>query len=535
MSIPRSVAEILSEHVTLELEGIDRMYLNVYVPQLQREAGVASFFRFHRGHRFASSVLMDPISKEFVQKLDAYATQNGIPVVPFRKNERKDKVAARYLSEFMGNEAVLFIGKAQEKAKVLRTERRRNPKTGATYPWLVRSTAMVNQFYVYAVDRDFGPFFLKFCSYFPYNAKLCINGHEWLKQQLDMRGIAYEALDNGILSCEDPKRAQALCEMLSADKIDALLRKWLHRLPHPFTREDRAAGYRYDISILQAEFSLTQVLDRPVTGRAFFEEVIRENLDLGRPSQVQLIFDRRVTKRTPGRFRTRVITEGVIPSLHIDYKSSRSKQYHKEGRALRTETTINNTRDFGIGKHLRNLPALRNIGFQANRRLLDVQTVSHDCAIGEDAFDQVVRPIEVDGQRATALRFGDARTQALLNALVLFSVHTQGFTNAQLRTHLATLQGIDPEHYGAGRMSYDLRRLRLHGLIERISNTNRYQLTDQGLKVAMFFSRTYLRLLRPGLAEISQPLPPAGSVLRTAFDRLHSLIDQRCEDLKLAA
>ncbi len=535
MSIPRSVAEILSEHVTLELEGIDRMYLNVYVPRLQREAGVAGFFRFHRGHRFASSVLMDPISKAFVHKLEAFATQHAIPVMAFRKGERKDDVAARYLSAFKADEGVLFIGKAQEKTPVFRTERRRNSKTGATYPWLVRSTAMVNQFYVYAVDRDFGPFFLKFCSYFPYNAKLCINGHEWLKRQLALRDIEYEALDNGILSCEEPKRAQALCERLSAEKIDALLRKWLRRLPHPFTAADRRAGYRYDISVLQAEFSLTQVLDRPVTGRAFFEEVIRENLDIGRPNQAQLIFERRINRRTPGRFRTRVITEGVIPSLHVDYKSSRIKQYHKEGRALRTETTINNTRDFGIGKLLRNLPALRTIGFQANRRLLDVQTVSHDCAIGEDAFDQVVRPIEVDGQRATALRFGDARTQALLNALVLFGVQTQGFNNAQLRIHLATLLGENPESYSAGRMSYDLRRLRLHGLIQRIPKTNRYQLTTQGLKVAMFFSRTYARLLRPGLAEITDPVAPACSPLRTAFDRLQSTIDQRCEDLKLAA
>ncbi len=394
---------------------------------------------------------------------------------------------------------------------------------------------MVNQFYVYAVDRDFGPFFLKFCSYFPYNAKLCINGHEWLKRQLELRGIGCEGLDNGILSCEEPKRAQKLCEGLSAEKIDALLRKWLRRLPHPFTAADRLAGYRYDLSILQAEFSLTQVLDRPVTGRAFFEEVICENLDIGRPSQAQLIFERRVNRRTPGQFRTRVITEGVIPSLHVDYKSSRIKQYHKEGRALRTETTINNTRDFGIGKNVRNLPALRSIGFQANRRLLDVQTVSHDCAIGEDAFDQVVRPIEVDGQRATALRFGDARTQALLNALVLFSVRTRGFNNAQLRAHLASLLGLDPADYSAGRMSYDLRRLRLHGLIERIPQTNRYQLATQGLKVAMFFSRTYARLLRPGLAEITDPLVPAGSTLRSAFNRLHSAIDQRCEDLKPAA
>ena len=171
------------------------------------------------------------------------------------------------------------------------------------------------------MDRDFGPFFLKFCTYFPYNAKLCLNGHEWLKRQLTHRGIGFEALDNGLLSCDDPECAQALSDALSAEKIDALLRKWLHRLPHPYSPADRKAGYRYDISILQAEFSLTQVLDRPAAARLFFEEIIRENLDVGRPSQVQLIFGRRVNRRTPGRFRTRVLTEGVIASLHVDYKS----------------------------------------------------------------------------------------------------------------------------------------------------------------------------------------------------------------------
>ena len=165
-------------------------------------------------------------------------------------------------------------------------------------------------------------------------------------------------------------------------EIDALLRKWLAILPHPFTVADRAAGYRYDLSVLQAEFSLTQMLDKPVSGRLFFEQVIRDNLDIGRPDQVSLIFDRRLVRRgphaTPGRFRTRVITAGVTPSLHVDYKHTVIKQYHKEGRALRTETTINDTRDFGVGKRLTNLPALREIGFSANRRLLGVQQLGHD-------------------------------------------------------------------------------------------------------------------------------------------------------------
>src|SRR3954449_12794635 len=515
--------------MSLEVEGIDRMYLNVYVPQLQREVGVASFFRYHRGYQFVSSALMDPISKSFVAAMDAFARQEQVPVVQFRKGERKDEIAAEHLSRFTKTEGVLFIGKAQEKTPVFRTERRRSENTGATYPWLVRSTAMVNQFYVYCVDRDFGLFFLKFSTYFPYNAKLCLNGHEYAKRQLMQKGIGFEALDNGVLHCDDPKRLQAICDGLKAEKIDALLRKWLRKLPHPFAAADRQAGYRYQISILPAEFSLTPVLDRPVTGRVFFEEVIRENLDIGRPSQVQLIFDRRVSRTTPGKFRTRVITEGVAPSLHVDYKNTRIKQYHKEGRALRTETTINNTRDFGIGKLLKNLSALRQVGFQANRRLLDVQKISHDCSIGEDAFDGVVHPAEVEGQRAAALRFGDKRVQALFAVLVVFSLQLRGFTNSEMRVLLAQLLGVDPANYPGGKLTYDLRRLRLHGIIERIPHSHRYQLTADGLRLALFFSRTYARLLRPKLAQIMPQAPPQASPLRVAFDRLNSEIDACCE------
>ncbi|MBI3370853.1 MAG: hypothetical protein HY017_03715 [Betaproteobacteria bacterium] len=226
----------------------------------------------------ASSALMDPISKAFVAGIDEFAKRQDAPVVAFRKGERKDNVAAEHLKNFGKPEGVLFIGRAQEKTPVFRTEKRLNPKTGKRYPWLVRSTAMVNHFYFYCVDEDFGPFFLKFATYFPYSAKLCINGNEYLKRQLSKEGIAHEPLDNGVRTCADPKRAQAICDKLSAHKIDALLRKWLARLPHPFTPRDRAAGYRYDLSVIQAEFSLTQVLDRPVTGRAFFEEVIREKI-----------------------------------------------------------------------------------------------------------------------------------------------------------------------------------------------------------------------------------------------------------------
>jgi hypothetical protein len=534
MTIPRSVADVLSDHVTLEIECIDRMYLNLYVPKLQYESGIVGFFRGHLGYTFASSALMDPMTKDFVKSIERFCDAEGVDLFTFEKGQRKDDIAHEYLECFEGSEGVLFVGKAQEKTTTFRTEKRTNPYTGRPYPWIVRATAMVNQYYFYCLDADFGPFFIKFSSYFPYNAKLCINGNEWAKCQAAHADIAFEPLDNGFASCEDPARLQRICDRLGDKKIDALVRKWFARLPHPFSAKDRRAGYRYDISILQAEFSLTQVLDRPLSGRVFFEEVIRDNLDLGRPDQVSLIFERRVNRRTPGRFRTRVITQGVTPSLHVDYKHTKIKQYHKEGQALRTETTINDTRDFGVGRRLHNLPALRGIGYQANRRLLDVQRTSADCHIGEDAFAQVCAPVVIDGGRGPALRFGDPRVQALLSVLVVFRLLPDGFSNKELRAHLAPLIGLASGTLTAGRMTYDLRRLRLHGLIERIPHTNRYQVTLFGMQVAMFFTRTHNRLLRTGLSEICDPVP-MDTPLRRQFDKLEGVISDMVEEVGLAA
>lgn len=453
---PQSVAEVLRDHVVLELEGIDRMYLNVYVPVLQAVEGVLKFIRIHRGHSVASTAMVEPITRRFVESIERYVRDNDIPMITFEKGQRKDDIANQRRASFTQEEGVVFVGKAQEKCTVYRTEKRRNPRTHKTYAWIVKSTALVNHYYFYCLDRNFGPFFLKFCSYFPYNAKLCLNGHEYVKRQLELRQIEYQALDNGVLACADPKRLQALCNGLSGEKIESLLRKWLRLLPHPFAAEDRQAGYRYQLSILQLELSLTQVLDRPVSGRIFFEEVIRENLDIGRPKQVQLIFERWVTRSTPGPFRTRVITDGVIPSLHLDYKGTRIKQYHKEGRALRTETTINNTRDFYIGKSLRNLPALRQIGFQANRRLLQVERISHDCLLSEETFQKLNRPIQIESQRASALRFADPQVQALWSALLPFQLLPAGFSNRNFRESLAPLLGQQPAELTQGRMTYHL-------------------------------------------------------------------------------
>lgn len=538
MTVARSAGDVLSDHVEFEVECIDRMFLNVWVPRLAYGAGVQGFFVGHRGHHYASTALMDPMTKAFVAAIHGFVAARGLELVSFGK-ERKDDVAQQFLARFTGTEGVLFVGRAQEKALVWRTQRRYS-RDGSSYAWLVRSTAFVNHFYIHCLDEDFGPFFIKFCTYFPYTAKLCINGNEWAKRQTAKAGIGFTALDNGFAAVDDVNRLQAICDSLGPTQIEALLRKWLAILPNPFNDEDEDAGYRYELSILQAEFSLTHMLDAPASGRIFFEQVIRDNLDIGRPDHVGLIFDRRILagrkRQTPGRFRTRVITDGVVPSLHVDYKNTKIKQYYKQGRALRTETTINNSYDFGVTKRLTSLPKLRQLGFCANRRLLGVQTISHDPIRGAKAFTDLTAPIITDsGTRIPGLRFGDNRVHALLQALLIHRLLPHGFTNRELRTLTAPLLNKQFEDITAGQMTYDLRRLRAHGLIERISHSRRYRVTDTGLQHALLFTHAHDHLLRTGLALTSDPSPPQPTALRKAARAYQIAFDDLTHQAGLAA
>jgi hypothetical protein len=546
MTLPRSAADVLAGHVLFEIEAIDRMYLNLYQPRLQHGAGIAAFFVGHRGNRFASSGLMAPMTAAFTANIGHFAAARGLDLVRFAKGQRKDEVTAGYLRRAQTDDRglvpaqVLYVGVAQEKQKVFRTVKRRNPVTGAAYPWLVPASAVVNQYYFYCVDEEFGPVCVKFSGYFPYTGRLILNGNEYAQRQAAKAGIGFTPLDNAFAAVEDVAAVQRICDGLDEGKITALAARLLAMLPHPFTADDTAAGYRYELSVLQAEFSVTQALDAPVNGRIFFDQLIRDNLDIGRPDRVSLIFDRKIVAKgkraTPGRFRTRVITDGVTPSLHIDYKNSKIKQYHKLGKALRTETTINDTKDFGVAKGLSHLPELKEIGFTASRRLLDVQRISHDPAEGAAALAALARPvISPAGTRTAGMPITSPRVQALLAALCAFRLLPNGFTHRDLRTCLAPLLGLTAEAMTSGQITYDLRRLRIHGLICRIPRSFRYQVTAAGIRQALFLTRLTQRFLTPGLAELTDPSPPVPSRLRAAARAYEASLDDLARQAGLAA
>jgi hypothetical protein len=529
-----NVHELIRDHVTLSIRCLDRLYLHAYMPKLQTSGGLCYFLRDHLGHPIPSPALFTPMHDRLIAAIKTFATTQDVPLIAFERGQRKDDVVAEHRARRPMSDGVVVIGVAQEKMRAFKAQKRCGPGKAVSFDFSRQSVA-VNHYYFYVQDPDWGPAFLKLGTYLPYPIKLCLNGHEWVKQQLRRAGVAFDSLDNGFLACADPIRLQTMCDRLGPADVQAFFDRWAARLPSPLTARDRAAGYTHRLALQQVEVSLTQVFARPVQGRHFFEAVIRENLDLGRPDRVGLLFPLRLTKATPPPawgYRTRVITDGVEPSLHIEYKSSHVKQYFKEQRALRTETTINNPKDFYVAKAVANVSHLRDLGDQVNRKLLEVERVSHQCVLTQDALDRLQQPTVEAGQRASALRFADPRVMALCQAITGFAHLPRGFHNRDLRPPIEALLG---RPYSATQMTYDLRRLRLKGLIHRIPKTHRYTATSYGLKVAFFYAKLYLRILRPewaALLPVDDQLPRP---LRAALDQLEAQIRRIHQEAALAA
>ena len=533
-------ASLLGKHVTLKCRSLDRMFYQAYVPKLQSVGQVCIFLRWQRKFKIPSSAAFGKIGEAFVKAIHDFAEENGIPMVRFEKGENKEEKARPYIEAAAkeGKDRVVLIGIAQEKASAWRSWKAKGQEK-AKHPHMEwgRQMAYVNHFYFYLWDSDFGGAFWKTNSYAPYPIWIYLNGHEWAKRQLEKKGIGYVALDNGFRSCEKPEELERVCGKLGPGAVKSFFWKWLWRLPSPFTQRDFKAGYVYELAFRQFEISDTVVFDRPQAGRMWFESVIRDHLDVGRPHQVALIFDRKVSRRTPGTFRTRVLQKGVDPILTCYYKSSRIKQYFKEGRALRTETVICDTHDFGIGRRVcaKNWYALRAVGESANRRLCDAEASDAKPAPDVVTFQKVTRPSTTDdGQYAPGLRFGEPRVMAVLASLVGFCHVVAGFTNRQLVELVSLLLNLS---YTSRQATYDLRRLRRKGLITRIPHSRRYQLTDLGRRVAVLFTKTHGRVLAPGLTALDLALPDDAprSHLATAWRRLDEALNQFIDTQLLAA
>ncbi len=527
-----TVNDVLDGHTVLDLSCLDRLYLSGFVQRLQTPGGVVYFLHEHRGMPIASPAVFDQIGSRFRDGMRRFAETNHIPLVRFRRDDRKVEVMRPYLDRAArtGRSQVAAIGVAQEFQVVWTARKRDTDPTKPPQFSFTKQQRRVTVFYVYVWDDDFGPAFIKICSYFPYPIKVWVNGHEWAKRQATKAGIGFTELSNGFALADDPAALQTICDRLGPGPIRVFFERWTSRLPLPLSAADRDGGFWWDLTMRQVETSRTIVFDAPRNARSFFEALVADNLDLGRPESVEIIFKRDPRgRKADGTFKTAIDrhTEGV--TINVFYKHSRAKQYLKDGRALRIETVINDAYDLGCQRLLPNLDDLQAKARAINQRLLDTERVGQGTVLASPAFARIAQStVTDDGRRAPALRFGDPRVQALAGALANMLFAVTDITNKRLRALMAGLLGMP---YSMNQASYDLARLRLNGLITRIPGHNQYTLTPDGIQFAVFYTKVHDRVLRPLLATRTPPHAPPE--LRAALQAIDRAVSQRLTHARL--
>lgn len=509
----------------------DRILLNAVIPVLQSPASIVWFLREQRGVPLLSSAYFRSVSTEYHQWVQALAEQWSVPIVTPPKGVRREEWVEPFYRRRRGEPGVAVILKSRENARVAAARATRG------MPHIEMSSRFVWQYYFYLLDTDWGRMFLRICPYFPFNARVCVNGHEWLAVRLRAEGIGFRQYGNAFLTCSDPLRLQALSDSLAPHHLWNSVLRWLAILVPFFTdRERRGGSWGHRLFVSQVEYCTNLVFHRRASLDAVMERLLDLNRTIGRPDSLSLIFGKRITKRTVSGLKTQITDHGFAqPAIRSHYKRGSIKQYVRDHLLLRTEVTSYHTPDLGVNKSIEHLPRLRQVMRPINERYLEVQQDVLETYVDRGHLRQLREPtVSCGGRRTPGLKQDDPRLLALMQALVRFAPLASGglFRTSDLHETAAAAQGQTTDGYTLSKLRYDLGKLRAKGLVQKVAGTQNYRLTPEGYRVCVLFLKLFHKVTAPLTSATLQPLPSTVPLpTPSPLDQLYAAVDRALNDL----
>jgi len=500
----------------------DRILFNAHVPGFQRPGTVAWFLR-HRGEiEVVTPTFLRNISSTYHEWVADTASRAGIPIVEPPKDVRREEWVEPFYRNLAQRPGTAVILKCREPARVAISLPARGHFIDLTWRF-------VNLYYFYLNDPECGRMFLRLCPYFPFNGQVCLNGHRWLAKQMDREGIAYCQKDNSFLACAAPQRLQQLADDFAPEHclqaLDRALADWLSF----FTPTERQQGFRHHLYVSQVEYCHNLIFRKPV--HRLFDRLLDANRSIGRPDKLAIIFGRPQVHPDTRTGQTVVkITPLHTQVLSSRFRSTSLKQYVKENVLLRTEGASYQLQDLSVAKNIQNLPKIREILATSNERYLQVQQDVLLTHVDRGQLEKLRQPtISPSGRRTPGLRWDDPRLLALFQALTCF-VHLVGKGFFRTAALLGNVQrALDRPHYTLSQLRYDLGKLRAKGFVQRVPQTQLYQLTSEGYRVAILCCKLYHRLYAPLLQGIHDPFADDNLVpysRQSKLDRLYAAVDR---------
>jgi hypothetical protein len=448
---------------------------------------------------------------------------------------RRDDFVTPYFNRAKPDQVVVIL-KAREPARILVSIGNKQSK-GYHLEFKRR---WVDQYNFYVNDRHWGRLFVRVCPYFPFSARVCLNQHHWLANRLLQEGIKFKQCSNAFISCANPKMLQEMADSLEARDIISCAQKWLASFTPFFKEKERKqAGCQHRLFFSQVEYCDNLIFKRRAAiDRLINERLLDANRTIGQPDKLTIIFGRKVTKQHSGKLQT-VIEDLKLPNpvIRSHYKNGFIKQYVRDGRLLRTEPASNNVKDYGVGKAVENLPALRTRLKAITQKYLDVQQDILETFIDRGEISELTQPTTTEGgKRIPGLKLDNPRQLAVMQALVRFShLAAQGtFTTRDLYPLVLEASGCSASEYKLGSLRYDLSKLRAKGLVEKLSRSRRYRLLPKGYRLSVVFLKLFEKIYAPLTAGLIHPLAADKRLpdeRRTRLDRLYVAVVQALDSL----
>jgi hypothetical protein len=508
------------------------MLLNAVVQPMQQPAMIVGFLDKCRHVPSITRAYFRQVSEDYHRFVAELASAQRVQIVEPPKRVRREDWVEPFYKSFGRRFGIVVILKSRENARV-----------AVSYPTpsggnrIEVCTRFVWQYYFYVRDQQWGRMFLRTCPYFPFNARVCVNQHEWLARQLEREGISFRKAANAFLTCSDPERLQQLADDLSPADLDSSVQRWLHQLV-PFYARNRTSDYVYRLFDSQIEYCTNLVFARRAALDHMAERLLDLNRCIGRPDKLSTVFGYRITKSYRGGLKTQIADHHLgNPVIRSEYKDSSIKQYVRDHLLLRTEVTSYNTNDLGVGKSVRNLPQLRSVMCGINDRYLAIQQDVLETYVDRGQLARLREPtITASGRRTPGLKLDDPRLLAVMQALTCFAhVARDGrFRTRDLHQRVAESLGLATDTYRLAQLRYDLAKLRAKGLVLKVPKTQTYRLTAPGFRICVLFLKLAHRVYAPFSAATLQPFNNDAVVpadRRAQLDLLYAGVDRALDSL----
>ncbi|GAC1459118.1 MAG: hypothetical protein PVSMB4_18510 [Ktedonobacterales bacterium] len=539
--------ELLGPAVQFFYTCWDRIVLNGYLERLQRPENLIYFFHDVVGITCIEPAVLEQRTNAYKAWVRRVTDEWDIPVVPAPpKPVRNEDFVQPFYRRLKGEPGIACVLTSMEQSRtfVSYTPRWTTPSGDANYRFIKACRKRFLHYYWYLLDPVMGPMSLRVASYFPFNITLYFNGHSFAAQALTRVGVGYRKADNAFLAVEDVAALQAAADRLSGAILERRSAYWVRRLVPVFSQAERAAlqpGYRY--SMAQMELATDIVFKRSAPLKALFQRACELGVLVGGAERTTQLFGRRIDRRYQGKLQTVLDQRDAgRPVLRWYYQTSFAKNYvrgddHHPDRIYRAETCSNDTRHFGVGRRLENLPLLREKLAATNERTLALQAELLASPVDTGQLAALAKPTTVGQRRVPGVKLHDDRVIRLLETLLHPSAFATTWTTRELHDRVLARFRLAKTDYRLSQLRYDLAKLRAKGLVQRLGHTRRYRLTPQGAKLGVLLVKLRTRLLGPLAALAVHPkprrLPLEHNLIDAAFHQVDSALDQLCTALGL--